>query len=732
MNEEDVNDTESQSKAENGWAVFSIFKKADSQNRSATPNPTKKLSSLTKLLYFLVPMLLIATFYQYSVVKGSTFFGITLRHNVDLDSGLVGHWTFDGADMSSTTATDVSGNGNDGDLSNSPIPVAGKVGQALEFGDHNNDNAIGVGGTDFDDLPAMTLSSWVKPISYGSGRGFVFNKSDGYCEVGWCLYTYVTNSEMTFAVEYTGTDLYVGVPLTADDFNNWVHWTVTWDGGTNASGVRFYRNGIEVSKGSQTSATGSRAGDSSWDLALGGNYTNRGLDGTLDDARIYNRVLSAKEIEALYKQGEGSKISVTLPTISALENGLVGHWTFDGADITDKVYDMSGQGNHGGFSGGATSSAKVAGKVGQAMQFDGVNDYISVGNQSFTNPFSLSVWLNPSSFSGSNKTFASISGCAFYIENTNGLVGYWNAGGSGSGTFSTISLNAWQHLLFTYNGVTLTAYVNGSNSGSFASTINCGPESLLISSDVEPYTGKIDDARIYNRALSAKEVEALYNLGEGTKYNVTQTNYPPLKNGLVGHWTFDGPDMTTATATDIGSQGNDGEINGARAIAGKIGQGLSFDGNDSVILAVDPMASGDRTTCSWSKLAAPMSDGSYQTILSSAYYDLKYYFGAGEYYIYQSSNASLYNYAGFGENVVGKWYHICIVRPGGSGLDSQIYINGVDSATGNDGNPNTFYDLFIGSNPYYTMYFNGSIDDVRIYNRLLTSSEVQQIYNIGR
>ena len=61
-----------------------------------------------------------------------------------------------------------------------------------------------------------------------------------------------------------------------------------------------------------------------------------------------------------------------------LNQGLVGWWTFDGKDVTDKVYDRSGQGNHGYFEGGATSSAKVAGKVGQGLQFDGTDDYVDV------------------------------------------------------------------------------------------------------------------------------------------------------------------------------------------------------------------------------------------------------------------------------------------------------------------------------------------------------------------
>src|SRR3989344_4329133 len=80
--------------------------------------------------------------------------------------------------------------------------------------------------------------------------------------------------------------------------------------------------------------------------------------------------------------------------------GLVGHWTFDGADVTDKVYDKSGQGNHGYFIGGATTTAKVKGKIGQALKFDGVDDRVSAGNISTWNlagtDHSFSLWFKAS------------------------------------------------------------------------------------------------------------------------------------------------------------------------------------------------------------------------------------------------------------------------------------------------------------------------------------------------
>src|SRR3990167_8880079 len=74
-------------------------------------------------------------------------------------------------------------------------------------------------------------------------------------------------------------------------------------------------------------------------------------------------------------------IGKTLPTQPDLQTGLVGHWTFDGRDMGPNVRDRSGQGNHGNLVLGATgntSTTTIPGKLGQALSFDGVNDYVTI------------------------------------------------------------------------------------------------------------------------------------------------------------------------------------------------------------------------------------------------------------------------------------------------------------------------------------------------------------------
>ena len=94
----------------------------------------------------------------------------------------------------------------------------------------------------------------------------------------------------------------------------------------------------------------------------------------------------------LYKQG-GGKISKTDTTKPDLRSGLVGHWTFDGADTTVTLAkDKSGYGNDG-TRGGATTIQQ--GKIGQGMKFDGTSGYIKTPSSTlynFTN-LSFAAWV---------------------------------------------------------------------------------------------------------------------------------------------------------------------------------------------------------------------------------------------------------------------------------------------------------------------------------------------------
>ena len=88
----------------------------------------------------------------------------------------------------------------------------------------------------------------------------------------------------------------------------------------------------------------------------------------------------------------------TLKTNPDLENGLVGHWTFDGPDTINNIVDKSGQGNTGYLDFGAsgnTATTSTPGKIGQTMEFDGTDDYVNINddNSLSSTDITLCAWI---------------------------------------------------------------------------------------------------------------------------------------------------------------------------------------------------------------------------------------------------------------------------------------------------------------------------------------------------
>ncbi len=197
--------------------------------------------------------------------------------------------------------------------------------------------------------------------------------------------------------------------------------------------------------------------------------------------------------------------------------------------------------------------------------------------------------------------------------------------------------------------------------------------------------------------------------------------------GLLGYWKFD--EGTGATTADSSGNGNTGTLNTPAWTTGKINGALNFGGSDQVDLTSDLMASGDRTACAWVNLAAVMSNGQKRSIFDSVYFQEQYFLAAGTYYVLVTSNANNAALVSLVSSPVGVWNHICVVRPGGTGLDVDIYVNGQYQGSGNDGDPNTAFNLSIGGSSTSGFYFNGKIDEARIYNRLLSATEILNLYN---
>jgi len=437
--------------------------------------------------------------------------------------GLVGSWNFD--EGVGTIAGDTSGNKKDGTFVSSPVWISGKHGTALQFdgvGDGVNVGTIAP-------TTAASFSAWIYINGANSNYGAIFTNW-GPGGNAFFIGTQIANPS-DIEVYFNGPKIFdiTNVPL-----NKWVYLAVTHNGTTAVA----YINGVQTNSAasSLTSATGVTS------LGYDVNRSNYAFKGNLDDMRIYNRALSAAEVVGLYSQGatQAQASSASLTNGSSLQSGLVGLWTFDGPDVTDKVYDRSGSGFNGYLVGtnNATSSRKTIGKMGQAFTFGGLGKGgIDVGNSSTLDPtrFTIAAWVNvtaPSTYN-TNVIFSNARDCScsntyngitmeigipgrVYIAIANSSVALL------SSNSSLIATSTWTYVAATYDGSNVRFYVNGALDRTVANTTDPGTPATFdsyvgslgyLNGTNYTFGGSLDDVRVYNRPLSAAEIKQLYLLG---------------------------------------------------------------------------------------------------------------------------------------------------------------------------------------------------------------------------
>ena len=737
-----------------------------------------------------------------------------------LTRGLVGYWTFDGPDMISKVK-DKSGRGNDAILGGfaqgtSTYVVPGRVGQALNFkgATQNNYASTTVADFNFERTDTFSMSAWIKTdgnFPSGCASSIVGNSKYVGNDIGYFFYVIGPNCwpgasyENTLSLQLWSTGSCAGAliiysPLGAITPNIWKHVLVTYDGSGDLSGVKMYIDGVSQSLTKYLTCTitvGTMK--TNQPMRIGDDYTNDYFSGSLDEVRVYNRVLSATEAKQLYNTTAGAKINAPVAGPN-LTSGLVGWWTFDGNNMLSNVKDSSGQGNNGFMSGfTSTSSAVVAGKVGQGLKFDGVDDYVSIPYTGLdferTDAFSFSVWAKiGSTFPAPStwQTFIGRSGAAnkgTYFAVTQNTVALGSNANAVNFSLYNISSNAmvvstavgsfspyydkWTLVTVTYDGSSnvsgVKIYLNGVSFpvSSLFSTLSATIKPNVNWRIGDDYTndwtrGSIDDVRIYNRVLSATEVQKLYNTTVGAKINAPVAG-PNLTSGLVGWWTFDGNNMFS-NVKDSSGQGNNGIMSGftstsSAVVPGKLGQGLKFDGVDDKINAgsassLDDIATtnGSFTASLWVKLTG-FGGGGTGMLLSKETNSLG---GSGWYFGLISSFSSLRLVGRFngGTNLevrtstnsftaatdMGKWRHLVVTWDGSSTASNvHIYKDGVELGYGAqiDGvgtfSSDAARSFTIGGGDGTTgVLSDGVIDDVRVYNRTLSVSEIRRLYNMGR
>ena len=455
--------------------------------------------------------------------------------------------------------------------------------------------------------------------------------------------------------------------------------------------------------------------------------------GFTDDTGLTNGTNYYYWIEAIlngvtYLDGDFISATPRVDDDIDLTDGLVAHYEFE-----NNADDSSGNGNDGEEFGGVSYTDGV---IGKALKITSEGDRIEISHTSSidltNNQHGFSVFFKAGNlYSTYSQIFDKTAGSdyALNIEDDNGE--FYLRVSLGDGNELTeilrheIELDEYYHFVLLKNGDTFYFYLDNTMIGtSEYSGLQANTNPLIVGSGGSPYVsgygfnGIIDDLRFYNRILNTAEIQALYELR-----NID------LSDGLVAHYEFEG------NADDSSGNDNDGEEFGGVAYShGVIGNALKITNE------------GDRVEISNSELTR--LDSNNKTI--SVFFEAQDLFAeynqildktAGSDYALNVTRdgllrLSVHNSLDYEvittEIEVFRIYHAVILRSGSSValyLDGNLIseINIPDIKTTN--NP-----LLVGAGgtPYDSGYsFNGIIDDLRIYNRALSTAEIQTLYELG-
>jgi hypothetical protein len=460
-------------------------------------------------------------------------------------SNLVGWWPLDSSDIdwSTDTANDRSGNGNDGTfnggMTNADSAVTGWIGQALSF--DGSDDHIHVGDTSVMDFGTgnFSYSVWVKTSQDCTGNKVYVGQRDGGGGARPSVWMGCNgNNHMQFDVDDSNDDEGAVESSTTINDGQWHHLVGVKEGHTNAT-VTAYLDGDKVDA-TDTSFSGNFDYSSdTYGFEIGKFVDNYYADAVIDDVRVYGQALSADDVSRIYNATRPDIINSSQNT--QLTAGLQGMWSFDGADMdwtaTDEARDGSGNGNHGNVQNFGKENT-VIGQIGQALDFDGSSDYVDTGaNEGITGEITISHWVNADSF-GAHSFSGGYDGTKTAWE-VKWMLDDWVGDSSsdlGIGSYDDpphhkgvvdgdfFSTDQWYHVVGVYTGSTWKVYINGTDETDM--TLHDGTGALNSSanryigahesggSTIKHFDGKIDDPRVYNRALSADEIQRLYNMGQ--------------------------------------------------------------------------------------------------------------------------------------------------------------------------------------------------------------------------
>ncbi len=452
-----------------------------------------------------------------------------------------GLWSFDTADISGAQTLDRSGNGLNGTWSGTTI-VTGQINQGFGFNGVNSVVTV-PSSSKIDLVGSMTISTWIKTTNNSRTEDILGKYDASASEWGYILKSLPSGGIGLRVGGNNSNGVRDVADATAVNDGQWHHVAVVINLGSSA---QFYIDGtLRSTQALPTLAAGNSA--PLWIGTIPFSYFGLPFTGSLDNVRIDNQALSASAVASLAGStstggtgtttgggtgtttggGTGTTTGGTGTTPAPTAGVTAGTWSFDTADISGAlVLDRSGNGLNGVLS----NANAVAGKVNQALAFNGVNSVVTVNDNAkleLMNSMTISAWVKTTNNSRTEDFLGKYdaSGTEWgYILKTlpSGVVGLRLGGNNVAGTrdvadTTPINDGQWHHVAVVINlGSTVQFYIDGTLRSTQAMATLAAPNSAPLWIGTipfnyfgAPFTGSLDGVRIDAQALSASAVAAL-------------------------------------------------------------------------------------------------------------------------------------------------------------------------------------------------------------------------------
>ncbi|MDI6777894.1 MAG: DUF2341 domain-containing protein [Patescibacteria group bacterium] len=622
----------------------------------------------------------------------------------EVGPGPIAYWKFD--EGQGTTTQDSTTNNNDGNLGDSPANPTWKPesecvsGKCLSF--DGSDDYVGVVSSASNSPSNFTLSYWVKDLGQSGSYKRISSKGADRFE------TTLFADGSLYIYSPTGAWTDTGYDITKNVMTNL---SFVYNGST----LNIYANGKNIYSASRTISLSGNWKFGCRENAPGGECSKV----LLDEVKIYPYARSADQIALDMNQGKslqlGGQTSATGATGQAAEYcvpgdttscaGPVGEWKFD-EKTGGTANDTSGNGKTGTLTQMESTDWKSASQchAGSCVELDGSNEFVDIGAGPSTVK-TVEFWAYPAS---TTEYFVDLNGSAYIWANAGtvtatGFIGpvvYVNGKLS-----SVVAANAWQYISVT------------TSTGLNASDLDFG---RLEGTD--NYQGRIDDVKFFDYARTPAQIAWDYNRGKP-----------------VGWWKMDEGEGTTA----YDSSGNNQNLTLAGApmwSSGRFNNSLDFerDSSQNAWTSDSPTLSitSDLTLSAWIKPESITGGTDFDIIDKWKDPGPSYMLcqSGSEIRMYIDSLADYKTTSGLGLQA-GTWYHVAGVY-NATAQTVTLYVNGIDKGGSVTGTiPSSIADstgkLYIGDRTDPTNYYDGQIDDVRVYNYALTAEQIRQVFNNG-